>query len=229
MRKRSNQFILLLQNAFSVKTESVNKLSYRVFHPSSLFTQSLSFLPAHLFQHFPPFIDFTDLPLRTQVRHNTWLPLHPLFSFFSNYSQWQYTYLWTEAGASSRWKTPSLPTVCRRDSARSLYLGFFRALASSYSLLCWQKSTEVIKRLHKEEEEEEGLNWLLLVLITLTCRPYLAFICFSSFCLNASLSSLVREGPLGRCRAKLNVPTWWGKQPQLVSAISHGAFVCKNM
>lgn len=31
----------------------------------------------------------------------------------------------------------------------------------------------------------------MLVLMKLTCKPYLAFICFSSFCLSASLSSLV--------------------------------------
>lgn len=56
----------------------------------------------------------------------------------------QKTYSWTEAGASSRWKTPSLPTVCRRDSARSLYLGFLSVLPSSYSLLCTERSTNVI-------------------------------------------------------------------------------------
>lgn len=44
---------------------------------------------------------------------------------------------------------------------------------------------------------EKRINWPVLVLVTLTCRPYLAFICFSSFCLKASLSSLLRAGPLG--------------------------------
>lgn len=41
--------------------------SYRVFHSGSHFTQSLSFLPAHLFQHLPSFIHFTDLPFGKQT------------------------------------------------------------------------------------------------------------------------------------------------------------------
>lgn len=54
------------------------------------------------------------------------------------------TYTCTEAGASSRWKTPSLPTVWRRDSARSTYLGFLRALSSSYSVLCWDRGRHLL-------------------------------------------------------------------------------------
>ena len=163
--------------------QNITRLSYRGFHSSPLFTQPFSLLPAHLFQHFPTFINFTDFPLRRQGRHNnTWLSHYPFLSFFSfwlvlfmfglycflvlveahetqKYSQIRNTYSWTEAGASSRLKTPSLPTVCRRDSARSLYFRFFRALASSYSLLCLQKSTEVfgcIKTRHGFKTSTDG-------------------------------------------------------------------------
>lgn len=68
--------------------------------------------------------------------------------YFLTLIQRQQTYLWTEAGASSRWKTPSLPTVCLRDCARSLYLGFFRGLFSSYSLLYKQKHIKITAELH---------------------------------------------------------------------------------
>lgn len=49
--------------------------SYRVFHSGSHFTQSLSFLPAHLFQHLPSFIHFTDLPFGKQIVNDQHLNL----------------------------------------------------------------------------------------------------------------------------------------------------------
>lgn len=49
-------------------TSRISGSSYRVFHSGSHFTQSLSFLPAHLFQHLPSFIHFTDLPFRKQTQ-----------------------------------------------------------------------------------------------------------------------------------------------------------------
>lgn len=110
--------------------------SYGVLHSRSLFAQPLAFLPAHFLQHFSAFIDLADLPLRktkhrcnaVTTRSNCCAPeYHLQMSYYS----------WTEAGASSRWNAPSLPTAWRRDSARFLYLGFFMVLASS--LLCFIK------------------------------------------------------------------------------------------
>lgn len=56
-------------------TSRISGSSYRVFHSGSHFTQSLSFLPAHLFQHLPSFIHFTDLPFgkQTEWMINTWI------------------------------------------------------------------------------------------------------------------------------------------------------------
>lgn len=57
-----------------------NKPSHRVFHSCSLFTQPLALLPAHFFQHFPPFIDLADLPLR-HITHEITTHSHSCSSY----------------------------------------------------------------------------------------------------------------------------------------------------
>lgn len=65
--KPNQQLLHSICTQVKIYKEDIARLSYRVLHSSSLFTQSLSFLPAHLFQHLTPFIDFTDLALRRQT------------------------------------------------------------------------------------------------------------------------------------------------------------------
>lgn len=52
------------------------------------------------------------------------------------------------------------------------------------------------KKVHKGKKRT--LNLTDASLMSPTWRPYLAFICLSSFCLSVSLSSLERTGPLGK-------------------------------
>lgn len=75
MRRKSNHFVasqyIFIQNR--ICQQNITRLSYRVFHSSPPFAQTFSFLPAHLLQHLPSFIDFTDLPLRIQIRHPSYV------------------------------------------------------------------------------------------------------------------------------------------------------------
>lgn len=83
----------------------------------------------------------------------------------------------------------------------------------------------------KGKEKTRGLKLMTAPRFALTCRPYLAFICFSSFCRSDSLSSLVRAGPLENNSSKLrSVISHWERAQLLQQEQAHGCFMnlCKK-
>lgn len=170
----------------AVKQE-VTAPSYRVFHSSSLFAQTFSFLPAHLLQHLPSFVHFTDLPVRetSAISTSASLPLAGWHKARHSLMDGGGGVVSLENALAAHRLPPRLGPV--------FVLGVLQRFAVLVLVALRRRSgtkRDWPGRTGGAEGSRPGEA-------TLTCRPYLAFICFSSFCRRASLSSLEGAGPAG--------------------------------
>lgn len=99
------------------------------------------------------------------------------------------------------------------------------------ALFAEKQRNECLHYYKKGKEKTRGLKLMTAPRFALTCRPYLAFICFSSFCRSDSLSSLVRAGPLENNSGKLrSVISHWERAQRLQQEQAHCCFMnlCKK-